>query len=48
MKEIDPKTMASRKMESLYFCDEILGFHGYNIFAAFVTSHAADVAATRS
>lgn len=35
-------------MESLYFCDEILGFHGYNIFAAFMTGRAADVAAARS
>lgn len=45
LKEVDPKTMASKKMPGLYFCGEILDIHGYtggyNITAAFVTGHAA-------
>ncbi|HET7628636.1 MAG TPA: NAD(P)/FAD-dependent oxidoreductase [Bacillales bacterium] len=45
LKEVDPKTMASKKAEGLYFCGEILDIHGYtggyNITAAFVTGHAA-------
>ncbi|MFC7394663.1 NAD(P)/FAD-dependent oxidoreductase [Scopulibacillus cellulosilyticus] len=45
LKEINPKEMASKKMEGLYFCGEILDIHGYtggyNITAAFVTGHAA-------
>ncbi|HET7616838.1 MAG TPA: NAD(P)/FAD-dependent oxidoreductase, partial [Bacillales bacterium] len=45
LKEVNPKTMASKKMEGLYFCGEILDIHGYtggyNITAAFVTGHAA-------
>jgi predicted Rossmann fold flavoprotein len=44
-KEIDPKRMASKKMNGLYFCGEILDIHGYtggyNITAAFVTGHVA-------
>lgn len=45
LKEIDPKTMASKKMDGLYFCGEVLDIHGYtggyNITAAFATGHAA-------
>src|SRR5699024_6457099 len=45
LKEVDPKTLASKKMEGLYFCGEILDIHGYtggyNITSAFVTGHAA-------
>lgn len=45
LKEVDPKTMGSKKMEGLYFCGEILDIHGYtggyNITAAFVTGHTA-------
>lgn len=53
LKEINPKTMASKKMPGLYFCGEILDIHGYtggyNITAAFVTGHAAGTeAAARS
>ncbi len=44
-KEIEPKTMASKKMHGLYFCGEILDIHGYtggfNITAAFVTGRLA-------
>lgn len=51
LKEIDPKTMASKRMPGLYFCGEILDIHGYtggyNITAAFSTGHAAGVAAAR-
>lgn len=49
LKEIHPKTMASRMMPGLYFCGEILDIHGYtggyNITAAFTTGHAAGTAA---
>lgn len=45
VKEIDPKTMASKMMPGLYFCGEILDIHGYtggyNITAAFSTGHCA-------
>ncbi|MFC6231727.1 NAD(P)/FAD-dependent oxidoreductase [Paenibacillus allorhizosphaerae] len=45
LKEIDPKTMESKKMRGLYFCGEILDIHGYtggyNITAAFSTGYAA-------
>lgn len=45
LKEIDPKSMASKKMPGLYFCGEILDIHGYtggyNITAAFSTGHTA-------
>ncbi|WP_010272740.1 BaiN/RdsA family NAD(P)/FAD-dependent oxidoreductase [Paenibacillus senegalensis] len=45
LKEIDPKTMASKKMPGLYFCGEILDIHGYtggyNITAAFSTGYVA-------
>lgn len=45
IKEIEPKTMASKIMPGLYFCGEILDVHGYtggyNITAAFVTGRLA-------
>ena len=45
LKEIDPKTCASKKMPGLYFCGEILDIHGYtggyNITAAFATGYTA-------
>lgn len=52
LKELNPKTMASKKMSGLYFCGEILDIHGftggYNITAAFATGHTAGShAATR-
>jgi len=47
LKEVNPKTMASKKMDGLYFCGEILDIHGYtggyNITAAFVTGHTAGI-----
>lgn len=49
VKEVDPKTMASKKMEGLYFCGEILDIHGYtggfNITAALVTGKIAGMSA---
>ncbi|TLS39047.1 NAD(P)/FAD-dependent oxidoreductase [Pseudalkalibacillus caeni] len=52
LKEIHPKEMASKLMEGLYFCGEVLDIHGYtggyNITAAFVTGFTAGKnAATR-
>ncbi|MBT2574037.1 NAD(P)/FAD-dependent oxidoreductase [Bacillus sp. ISL-51] len=45
VKEIEPKKMASKKMEGLYFCGEILDIHGYtggyNITSALVTGRLA-------
>lgn len=45
VKEIEPQTMASKKMNGLYFCGEILDIHGYtggyNITSAFVTGRLA-------
>jgi predicted Rossmann fold flavoprotein len=45
VKEIDPKTMQSKKMKGLYFCGEILDIHGYtggyNITAASCTGYVA-------
>lgn len=47
VKEIEPQTMASRKMNGLYFCGEILDIHGYtggyNITSALVTGRLAGV-----
>ncbi|MFD1706783.1 NAD(P)/FAD-dependent oxidoreductase [Siminovitchia sediminis] len=47
IKEIEPKTMASKKMPGLYFCGEILDIYGYtggyNITAALVTGRLAGV-----
>lgn len=49
LKEVNPKTLASKKMDGLYFCGEILDIHGYtggyNITSAFVTGHAAGTSA---
>ena len=45
VKEIEPQTMASKKMLGLYFCGEILDIHGYtggyNITSALVTGRLA-------
>lgn len=45
LKELEPKTMQSRKMNGLFFCGEILDIHGYtggyNITAAFATGYTA-------
>ncbi|MDA7027293.1 NAD(P)/FAD-dependent oxidoreductase [Bacillus sp. CLL-7-23] len=45
VKEIDPKKMASKKKQGLYFCGEILDIHGYtggyNITSALVTGRLA-------
>ena len=47
LKEIDPKTMASKSTPGLFICGELLDIHGYtggyNITAAFVTGHTAGV-----
>ncbi len=49
VKEIEPKTMASRKKDGLYFCGEILDIHGYtggyNITSALVTGRLAGMSA---
>ena len=45
IKEIEPKTMASKKKNGLFFCGEILDIHGYtggyNITSALVTGRIA-------
>ena len=45
VKEIEPKTMASKLMNGLFFCGEILDIHGYtggyNITSALVTGRLA-------
>ena len=45
VKEVEPQTMASKKMAGLYFCGEILDIHGYtggyNITSALVTGRLA-------
>lgn len=45
VKEVDPKTMASKFLPNVYFCGECLDIHGYtggyNITAAFVTGTIA-------
>lgn len=47
VKEIDPKKMASKKKDGLYFCGEILDIHGYtggyNITSALVTGRLAGI-----
>lgn len=49
IKEIEPKTMASKKKIGLYFCGEILDIHGYtggyNITSALVTGRIAGMSA---
>jgi predicted Rossmann fold flavoprotein len=51
VKEIEPKTMASKLMEGLFFCGEILDIHGYtggyNITSALVTGRLAGLNAGR-
>ncbi|WJH36712.1 NAD(P)/FAD-dependent oxidoreductase [Paenibacillus sp. CC-CFT747] len=51
LKEVDPKTMQSKRMPGLFFCGEILDIHGYtggyNITAAFVTGHTAGASAAQ-
>ena len=49
VKEIEPKTMASKKKIGLFFCGEILDIHGYtggyNITSALVTGRIAGMSA---
>ncbi len=49
VKEVDPKTMASRLVPGLYFAGEVLDVHahtgGYNITVAFATGYTAGQAA---
>ncbi|SOC36638.1 BaiN/RdsA family NAD(P)/FAD-dependent oxidoreductase [Ureibacillus acetophenoni] len=49
VKEVEPKTMASKKKQGLYFCGEILDIHGYtggyNITSALVTGRIAGMSA---
>ncbi|WP_144510883.1 NAD(P)/FAD-dependent oxidoreductase [Bacillus sp. FJAT-22090] len=49
IKEIEPKTMASKKKAGLFFCGEILDIHGYtggyNITSALVTGKIAGMSA---
>ncbi len=51
VKEIEPKTMASKLMPGLHFCGEILDIYGYtggyNITAALVTGRLAGMNAAR-
>ena len=43
--EIDPRTLASKKVPGLYFCGEVMDIDadtgGYNLQAAFSTGYAA-------
>lgn len=52
VKEIEPQTMASKLMEGLFFCGEILDIHGYtggyNITSALVTGRLAGLNAAGS
>ncbi|RUS46622.1 NAD(P)/FAD-dependent oxidoreductase [Cohnella sp. AR92] len=52
VKEVDPRTMESKKCEGLFFCGEILDIHGYtggyNITAAFSSGRAAGTAAAEA
>ncbi|WP_017726509.1 BaiN/RdsA family NAD(P)/FAD-dependent oxidoreductase [Halalkalibacterium ligniniphilum] len=45
VKEVEPKTMQSKKKKGLYFCGEVLDIHGYtggyNITCAFSTGYTA-------
>ncbi|WCN37031.1 NAD(P)/FAD-dependent oxidoreductase [Aneurinibacillus uraniidurans] len=49
IKEIDPKSMQSKRKKGLFFAGEVLDVHahtgGYNITVAFTTGHAAGCAA---
>ena len=50
LKEIDPRTMASRIIKGLYFCGEVMDINadtgGYNLQAAFSTGYLAGESAT--
>jgi predicted Rossmann fold flavoprotein len=52
VKELDSKTMASKKMEGLYFAGEIIDTDGvtggFNLQIAFSTAHAAGIAMHRA
>lgn len=52
VKEIDPKTMASKRIKGLYFAGEVMDVDGYtggfNLQAAFSTGYAAGAAAAVS
>ncbi|MDQ0343442.1 putative Rossmann fold flavoprotein [Lederbergia wuyishanensis] len=52
VKEIEPKTMASKLMPGLYFCGEVLDIYGYtggyNITSALVTGRLAGINAAQS
>ncbi len=52
IKEVEPKTMASKLVHGLYFCGEILDIHGYtggfNITSALVTGRLAGLNAGQS
>lgn len=45
VKEVDPRTMESKKVKGLFFCGEVLDFHGvtggFNLQAAFSTGYCA-------
>jgi hypothetical protein len=49
--EIDPRTMASRKVPGLYFCGEVMDIDadtgGYNLQAAFSTGYVAGESAAK-
>jgi hypothetical protein len=49
--EIDPRTMASKKLPGLYFCGEVMDIDadtgGYNLQAAFSTGYVAGESAAR-
>ncbi|WP_026961883.1 NAD(P)/FAD-dependent oxidoreductase [Alicyclobacillus herbarius] len=51
IKEIDPRTMASKKCKGLYFAGEVMDVHahtgGYNITVAFSTGHLAGASAAQ-
>ena len=50
VKEVDPKTMESKKVKGLYFAGEVLDLDaltgGYNLQIAWSTAHAAALAAS--
>jgi predicted Rossmann fold flavoprotein len=49
VKEVDPKTMESKRIRGLYFCGEVLDINGYtggfNLTSAFTTGHLAGLSA---
>jgi len=51
LNEVEPRTMASRKVKGLYFCGEVLDIDadtgGYNLQAAFSTGYIAGESAAR-